>query len=87
MAVGPLLRCRLHTAVRWEWEPVARRTWSATGAGGALLVLAATLLVLAPGAGLPLLGLLTAGAVLETTVLHRLTSTAVSRTTGAAGAP
>ena len=33
VGAGPLLRCRLRTAVRWEWDPVVRRSWTVSGVG------------------------------------------------------
>ena len=81
VAVGPVLRCRLHTAVRWEWDPVTRRTWALSPTGLAALVLSALALVLVPEAGVALVGALLVSAVVEAVVLVRLTDGAVARTT------
>lgn len=85
--VGPLLRCRLHTAVRWEWDPVARRSWSASAIGLAATLVGALLLAVSPAAAVVVLGTLGAVAALEAVVLRRSTAQAVARTTADAGVP
>ncbi|HSE07816.1 MAG TPA: glycosyltransferase [Nocardioidaceae bacterium] len=83
VGVGPVLRCRLHTAVRWEWDPVARRTWALTRPATAVLAVAAVAVVLAPrGVALVAAALLVSSAV-EAVVLTRLSSGAIARTTSA----
>jgi hypothetical protein len=77
-----VLRCRLHTAVRWEWDPVSRRTWVPSLTGLVALVLSAFTLVLVPEVGVALAGALLASSVVEAVVLVRLTGGAVARTTG-----
>lgn len=82
VAVGPVLRCRLHTAVRWEWDPVTRRTWALSRPAAVVLVVAAVAAGFAPQAG-ALAGIaLAVSALVEALVLARLTSQAVARTTG-----
>jgi glycosyltransferase involved in cell wall biosynthesis len=81
VSVGPVLRCRLHTAVRWEWDPVSRRTWVLSPIGVAALVLAATVLTFDAAWGTGLVVALVASAVVESLVLIRLTDGAVERTT------
>lgn len=82
VAVGPVLRCRLHTAVRWEWDPVTRRTWALSRPAAAVLVVAAVAAGLAPWLGALAVAALAASALVEGLVLARLTSQAVARTTG-----
>jgi glycosyltransferase involved in cell wall biosynthesis len=83
VSVGPLLRCRLNTAVLWEWDPVARRSWAVSRLGVGLLVLAALAFALSPIAGAGLVMALFASAGVEGMVLARLSRGAVARTTGA----
>jgi hypothetical protein len=81
VTAGPLLRCRLRTAVRWEWDPVVRRSWSVSGVGLALLALAVVLVVVGSDLAAAVLGALLALTVLEAVALLRLTGHAVARTT------
>ena len=83
VGAGPLLRCRLRTAVRWEWDPVVRRSWTISGVGVGVAALAATviLLLVDPGAGASAVGALLVTAAVETAVLLRLTGGALDRTT------
>ena len=81
VTAGPLLRCRLRTAVRWEWDPVVRRSWSVSGVGLALLTLAVVLVVVRSEAAAAVLGALLVLTVLEAVALLRLTGHAVARTT------
>ena len=84
VGVGPVLRCRLHTAVRWEWDPVAGRTWALSRPAAVLLPVSvvAALTAFPWGGALGSAGLLTS-AVVEAVVLTRLSRGAVARTTSA----
>jgi O-antigen biosynthesis protein len=81
VSVGPLLRCRLHTAVRWEWDPVARRSWSPSPLGVSALLVVVLLLALAPTAAAVALAGVVAGAALEAVALRRITGQALAHTT------
>jgi O-antigen biosynthesis protein len=81
VAAGPLLRCRLRTAVRWEWDPVVRRSWRVSAVGVAALAATAVLLLVAAGVAAVVAGALLVMAAVETTVLLRLTGGALDRTT------
>ncbi len=85
--MGPLLRCRLNTAVRWEWDPVTRRSWSASAIGVAAMLVGVLLLAVSPAAATVVLGALGAVAALEAVVLRRSTAQAVARTTAGVGVP
>ncbi|HTE69159.1 MAG TPA: glycosyltransferase family 2 protein, partial [Actinomycetes bacterium] len=82
--VGPVLRCRLHTAVRWEWDPVARRTWALRRPAAAVLALAVLALLVMPAVGAMVTAALLASACIEAVVLARLSRDAVTHTTRAA---
>lgn len=82
VAVGPVLRCRLRTAVRWEWDPVTRRAWALSPSGRAAVGVAALTFLLAPTVGALLAAALLASAVVEAVILVRLSEGAVARTTG-----
>ena len=81
VGVGPMLRCRLHTAVRWEWDPVTRRTWALSPFAMAALGVSVLALVVAPSGFALVAGVLLASAVVEAVVLVRLSDGAVARTT------
>jgi O-antigen biosynthesis protein len=81
---GPVLRCRLHTAVRWEWDPVARRTWALRRPAAAVLALAVLALLVMPAVGAMVTAALLASACIEAVVLARLSRDAVTHTTRAA---
>jgi hypothetical protein len=87
VSVGPLLRCRLNTAVRWEWDPVTRRSWSASAVGVVAMLVGVLLLAVSPSAAAVVLGSLGAVAALEAVVLRRWTGQAVARTTADVGVP
>lgn len=80
LRVGPMLRCRLRTAVRWQWHPQVRRTWAVGPAALVVLSAAAALALIAPNAGVPILGVLAALTLVEALALARLSSTAIART-------
>jgi O-antigen biosynthesis protein len=82
--VGPVLRCRLHTAVRWEWDPVARRTWALRRPAAAALALAVLALIVTPAVGAVVTAALLASASVEAVLLARLSRDAVTHTTRAA---
>src|SRR6185436_18920361 len=82
VSVGPLLRCRLRTAVRWGWDPVVRRSWTVSRVGVSTLAATAVLLLVAPGVAAVVTGALLVTAAVETAVLLRLTGGALDRTTG-----
>jgi hypothetical protein len=81
VGAGPLLRCRLRTAVRWGWDPVVRRSWRLSALGAATLVATAVLLLVEPGVGALVTGALLVTAAVEAVVLLRLTGGALDRTT------
>ena len=81
VGAGPLLRCRLRTAVRWEWDPVVRRSWTVSGVGVSALAATVVLLLVAPGVGAVVAGALLVTAAVEAAVLLRLTGGALDRTT------
>ena len=81
VGAGPLLRCRLRTAVRWEWDPVVRRSWTVSGVGVATLAATGVLLLVDPGVATLVAGALLVTAAVETAVLLRLTGGALDRTT------
>lgn len=81
--VGPMLRCRLHTAVRWEWDPATRRTWALSRPATAALMLAALALIVAPGVGALLTAVLLASASVEAVLLTRLSRGAITHSTSA----
>jgi glycosyltransferase involved in cell wall biosynthesis len=83
VCVGPLLRCRINTAVLWEWIPVARRSWAVSRLGVGLLSLAVLASAVSPPAGAGLVVALVASAGVEAVVLTRLSRGAIARTTGA----
>ncbi|RYU15101.1 glycosyltransferase [Nocardioides iriomotensis] len=83
VAVGPLLRCRLHTAVRWDWDPVVRRTWALTGFAKVALAVTVVGLVVVPMAGAMLACIVVGAALVEAAVLVRLCGGATERTTAA----
>jgi glycosyltransferase involved in cell wall biosynthesis len=83
VAVGPALRCRVHTAVRWGWDPVARRSWSLTRPATVVLVAGAVALAVAPPEAALVLAALVTSTAAEATVLLRRSSRALARTTGA----
>jgi glycosyltransferase involved in cell wall biosynthesis len=85
LRVGPVLRCRLHTAVRWQWDPVARRSWAPTRFAWAVLAGSCVALILMPPVAALALGTLGAAAGVEGVVLVRLAAGAVQRTTPAKG--
>jgi hypothetical protein len=82
--VGPVLRCRLRTAVRWEWDPVARWTWAVSRPAAAALALAVLALLVAPRVGAGVTAALLASVSIEAAVLTRLSRGAVTHTTRAA---
>ena len=89
LGVGPVLRCRLNTAVLWGWDPLARRTWALSRSGAVGLVVCTLVATVLPGggfavAGAVLLSALLVSAVVEAVVLVRLSSGAITRTTRAA---
>ena len=84
VSVGPVLRCRIHTAVRWEWDPVARRTWALRRPAVAALGLALLALLVTPAIGAVVTAVLLASASVEAVVLTRLSRDAVTHTTRAA---
>ena len=47
-ALGPMLRCRLHTAVLWHWDPITRTTWAVSRTGVVLLAAVGLALVVDP---------------------------------------
>jgi hypothetical protein len=86
-SAGPLLRCRLRTAVRWGWDPVARRSWRLSRLGVATVALTAPLLVAAPAIGVVVAGVLLVTAAVEAAALLRLTGGALDRTTAELRSP
>lgn len=87
LQVGPVLRCRLHTAVRWQWDPVSRRSWAPTRLTWAVLAGSLLALLIAPPVAAAALGTLAAAAAVEAVVLARLAGGALQRTTPAEGTP
>lgn len=89
VAVGPVLRCRLNTAVLWEWDPITRRRWALSRLGAVGLLAAAVAVVAAVrqgGAGLPVtlfVSALLLSLAVEAVLLARLTNGAIARTTRA----
>ena len=81
VGAGPLLRCRLRTAVRWQWDPVVRRSWRISGGGVATLAAIGVLLLVDPGVAILVAGALLVTAAVEAAVLLRLTGGALDRTT------
>jgi hypothetical protein len=78
-----MLRCRLHTAVLWEWDPATRRTWTLSRSASAALALAALALIVAPSVGALLTAVLLASASVEAVVLTRLSRGAITHSTSA----
>ena len=86
--VGPVLRCRLNTAVLWEWDPVARTGWRLTRLGAGVLVGATLGLLAVPRASTLVVALLCWGGVAlsaaaEGVLLGRLSRSAIRATTAA----
>jgi hypothetical protein len=81
--VGPALRCRVHTAVTWGWNPVARRSWSLTIPATVVIVASAVALAVAPPEAALVLAALVTSTIAEAAVLLRLSSRALAHTTGA----
>jgi hypothetical protein len=81
LGVGPILSCRLHTAVLWRWDPVTRRTWALSRSGRILLAVVGLALALAPQGAAVAAVLLGVAAAVEAAVLTRLSNGAVARTT------
>ncbi|HEY6934028.1 MAG TPA: glycosyltransferase [Marmoricola sp.] len=84
VAVGPVLRCRLRTAVRWGWDPVARRTWALSSVAMVALAGAGAVGWLRPVAGVVLAGALVCSGIIEALLAARLCTAVVARTTQAA---
>ncbi len=83
--VGPMVQCRLTTAVAWHWYPFHRRQYRPRP-WGLLGLLAAGILWLTTGrsaTGDALLTVLVAAAAVEAAVLHSLVGRAVAGSTGA----
>ncbi len=80
LRVGPLLRCRLRTAVRWQWHPQVRRTWALVPLAVAIVPAAAGLALIAPNAAAAVLGVLTITVLVEAAALIRLSGDAIART-------
>jgi glycosyltransferase involved in cell wall biosynthesis len=81
--VGPMVHCRLTTAVAWHWYPFHRRQYRPRP-WGLLALLAAACVWLTTGrsgAGEALLAVLVAAAAVETAVLRSLVSRAVAGST------
>ena len=87
--MGPVLHCRLNTAVLWEWDPITRRRWGLSRLGAVGLLAGAVAVVAAVrqgGAGLPVglfVSALLLSLVVEAILLVRLTGGAIARTTRA----
>ena len=81
LGVGPLLSCRLHTAVLWRWNPLTRRTWAMSRSGLVLLAAVGLALAIYPPAGVVALAALVVGVVVEAAALTRLSNRAIARTT------
>jgi hypothetical protein len=70
--------------VRWEWDPVARRTWALRRPAAAALALAVLALIVTPTVGVVVTAALLGSASVEAVVLARLSRDAVTHTTPAA---
>jgi hypothetical protein len=81
LGVGPMLRCRLHTAVLWHWNPITRTTWAVSRTGVALLAAVGLALVVVPPAGGVAALVLVVAAAVEAVVLTRLSNGAIARST------
>jgi GT2 family glycosyltransferase len=84
VSIGPLVTCRLRTAVAWSWLPRQRSDLRPTVAALAVLAAGAALLPFELPAGLAVIGALLAGAALESIALRRATTRAVRATTAGA---
>jgi hypothetical protein len=82
--VGPLLRRRLRSAVRWEWDPAARWTWAVSRPATSALAVAVLALIAAPRVGAGVTAALLVSFGIEAAVLTRLSRQAVTHTTLAA---
>jgi len=82
--VGPVLRCRLRTAVRWQWDPVVRRSWAMSQLAAVALLAGAALLAVDPGVAVVVLAVVAVMAAVEAVVLRTLCRQAVDRTTSTA---
>lgn len=78
--VGPILRCRLRTAVRWQWDPQVRRTWAVGPLGVVLVPAVIALLLVAPSAAIAVVCGLAVAIVIEAIALARLSGDAITRT-------
>lgn len=81
LGVGPMLRCRLHTAVLWHWNPITRTTWAVSRTGVVLSAAVGLALVVVPPAGRVAALVLVVAAVVEAVALTRLSNGAIARST------
>ena len=80
LRVGPVLRCRLRTAVRWQWHPQVRRTWALTPLASVLVPVMVAVPLISPGTAIPVLTALTVIVLVEAVALARVSSDAIART-------
>jgi uncharacterized membrane protein YhhN len=82
--VGPLIGCRIRTAVRWSWLPETRRSWRPTRASAVAAAIVAGSAVAEREIGVWLALVLALAAAGEALLLHRRINGAVQATTAAA---
>jgi GT2 family glycosyltransferase len=78
--VGPVLRCRLRTAVRWQWDPQVRRTWALGPLGVALTPAVIALPLVTPSAAIAVVGAFAIAIGVEAIALIRVSGDAIART-------
>jgi hypothetical protein len=78
--VGPVLRCRLRTAVRWQWDPQVRRTWALGPLGVVLTSAVIALPLVTPSAAIAVGCALAVAMVIEVIALARVSGAAIART-------
>ena len=81
VTVGPLMRCRLTTAVVWNWQPLYRRVVRLRPASLVVLVPGFAVMLLNIWSGLFLVGAVFVAAGLEAVRLRRSCGKAIRRTT------
>jgi hypothetical protein len=84
VSIGPLVTCRLRTAIAWSWLPRQRTDFRPTRIALAVLTAGIALVPFELPVGLTVIALLLAGIALETSLLRRATMRALRSTTAGA---
>jgi len=82
--VGPLIGCRIRTAVRWSWLPDSRLSWRPARTSAWAVAIVGASAVAAPEIGMWLAVVLAVAAVGEAVLLHHRINGALRATTAGA---